>query len=1028
MFQILPVEITSNQNVDLVTSNGELVSITGLTNGDDLSIANYASEYLAGLPVGLGEVIFKTDGNQGTLKLGNAVRMTLSGDDEFTVKFDTAGEVAGLEGFNGELYNSTFEFKDGTVIINNLGGSVSITGAASGNTFDIMIDNQKVRAVNDSVSAAFDSGIDYYALGDDSTLTAVTGTTKINDIELITNGTLTVTGKHYDLDDGSSYNLAQTITGLSGGDSITVNDLWSDATFAYYVSDDGTTISRISDNSIVYNGSADTLSSLNFGTISFMDYFTQTVGEVVDAFNARYATFNGTTLTIDAKTLRTNLNTQITAAQSKLATVTTITSALVIEKMDDIIKNVISSDVSIKNLLNEDMMSVMSGQIDTILSAGGDPLDIFSNLDSYNGDIFSWICDSLIVPVAQILGDSTLDRLAANLSDRLSSHNTTTIILNGSEDTVSIGAYYGDSVDASASKMENLIIASNEVTDSPQKDLVLLTGSNTHSANIQNALVLGVGGSDYSNLSVVSGDGDDTIVNWDGNNPSIFSGTGNDFIVNSHGYYSTIDSGDGDDLVVISNGHYQSINAGASNEQLIVAGAGGDSLMNYSSTAEVTMLGGAGDDVIVATSGSNEYIDLAMGGKDTIVALNTDTLTVHNYDAKTGATFLMNTHENLTNLIMYGDPYLLIVGDGYFKADNLEKVVLEGSDTLNGTFVNFTTYDDGTTQLYGWSGQAGGNVDGSDYENSILIGVAPSGYSTLTGGSGNDTIYAAADDVVNFSGGNDFIRLDHITREWRINGNIGGVTINLNSDNISADTTVKGFDTSLDKITLDDIDELGFDFNSGNLQIAVNNSSLTFENITDTTTLLINDVAMGVVAEGSTIAVTDDTISSFYGAGQAAVDYSECSDTLDVNLNGYSNINTIKGGRSNTIIWGNDDESDAIYAGSGEGAIYGGFGSAGDSLFDYSDDDTLIGGSDYNEFIYLKGNGDDVIKYAKSTDLINLLDINLEDISSADFDGLNLKLNFNTGGSLSMASLSNLTFQLADGNKYNSYQMIKALK
>ena len=359
---------------------------------------------------------------------------------------------------DGELYNSTFDFTDSTITISSLGSSVSLASAAAGDTFDVLIDEQKVRAINDSVSAAFDSTIDYYALGDDSTLTAVTGNTKINDIELITNGTLTVTGKHYDLDDGSSYNLAQTITGLSGGDSITVNDLWSDATFAYYVSDDGTTISRISDNSIVYTGSADTLSSLNFGTISFMDYFTQTVGEVVDAFNARYAAFNGTTLTIDAKTLRTNLNTQIAAAQSELASVTTVTSALVITQMDDIIKNVISPDVSLKNLLNEDMYNALGSQIDTILSSGGDPLDIFSTLDDYDGDIFSWIRDSLVVPAAQILGDSTFDRLAANLANG-SLLRTDTIILNGTEDTVSLGAYYGDSAAASAVSPELLILA-----------------------------------------------------------------------------------------------------------------------------------------------------------------------------------------------------------------------------------------------------------------------------------------------------------------------------------------------------------------------------------------------------------------------------------------------------------------------------------------------------------------------------------------------------------------------------------------
>lgn len=458
--------ISGSADNDSIVNVSTHVTIDSGAGSDSITLSSDGREYIALSSLTSAEV---TSFDAGTLTSSDAIYLV-----------------------DGEIYNSTFEFKDESRIINNLGGSVSITGSTSGNNFDVMIENQKVRAINDSSSAVFDSNIDYYALGDDSTLTAVTGNTKINDIELITNGHLTVTGKHYDLDDGSSYNLAQTITGLSGGDSITVNDLWSDATFAYYVSDDGTTISRISDNSIVYTGSADTLSSLNFGTISFMDYFTQTVGSVVDAFNARYATFDGTTLNIDAKTLRTNLNKQIADAQSELSTVTTVTSALVIEKMDDIIKNVISSDVSLKNLLNEDMMSVMSSQIDTILSAGGDPLNIFSNLDDYNGDIFSWICDALIVPVSQILGASTLDRLAANLADRLASHGTKTIVLNGSEGTASIGAYYGDSVNASSSTMENLIIAGGAVTDSPQKDLVLITGNNAHSGSIQNALVLGV--------------------------------------------------------------------------------------------------------------------------------------------------------------------------------------------------------------------------------------------------------------------------------------------------------------------------------------------------------------------------------------------------------------------------------------------------------------------------------------------------------------------------------------------------------
>lgn len=63
------------------------------------------------------------------------------------------------------------------------------------------------------------------------------------------------------------------------------------------------------------------------------------------------------------------------------------------------------------------------------------------------------------------------------------------------------------------------------------------------------------GTTDYTDLTVMGGAGNDTIVNWGGTNPSIDGGADNDYIVNRHGYYAAIDAGAGDDMVNISNGH-----------------------------------------------------------------------------------------------------------------------------------------------------------------------------------------------------------------------------------------------------------------------------------------------------------------------------------------------------------------------------------------------------------------------------------------------------------------------------------------
>ncbi len=77
LYQVLPVEITSNENVSLTAADGKLASIAGLTDGYNLSVANVTEGYTSMLN-GLGSVAFKTNGGQGTLQLGNSV-YTISG-------------------------------------------------------------------------------------------------------------------------------------------------------------------------------------------------------------------------------------------------------------------------------------------------------------------------------------------------------------------------------------------------------------------------------------------------------------------------------------------------------------------------------------------------------------------------------------------------------------------------------------------------------------------------------------------------------------------------------------------------------------------------------------------------------------------------------------------------------------------------------------------------------------------------------------------------------------------------------------
>ena len=88
----------------------------------------------------------------------------------------------------------------------------------------------------------------------------------------------------------------------------------------------------------------------------------------------------------------------------------------------------------------------------------------------------------------------------------------------------------------------------------------------------------------------------------------------------------------------------------------------------------------------------------------------------------------------------------------------------------------------------------------------------------------------------------------------------------------------------------------------------------------------------------------------------------------------------------------------------------------------------MIGSSGYNEFFYLKGNGNDVITNVEETDLINLLDINLDDISEISLSDSAIEATFKEGGQISINTTDEVTVQLVDGSKWQSDKINKGWK
>ena len=89
----------------------------------------------------------------------------------------------------------------------------------------------------------------------------------------------------------------------------------------------------------------------------------------------------------------------------------------------------------------------------------------------------------------------------------------------------------------------------------------------------------------------------------------------------------------------------------------------------------------------------------------------------------------------------------------------------------------------------------------------------------------------------------------------------------------------------------------------------------------------------------------------------------------------------------NNLILAGNSISNEIYNGSGNSSLWGGTGNV---------DDTLVGSSGAEMFWYGKYDGYDVITNADSSDVVNLYDVNLSEITAADVSADQIVIRFNT--------------------------------
>ena len=324
---------------------------------------------------------------------------------------------------------------------------------------------------------------------------------------------------------------------------------------------------------------------------------------------------------------------------------------------------------------------------------------------------------------------------------------------------------------------------------------------------------------------------------------------------------------------------------------------------------------------------------------------------------------------------------------------------------------------------------------GNDFITSELTG-----FCTINGNAGNDTIYSNGHDVKIFGDkGNDFITNEESWRvtikagegndtiwnsSWNrystINGGIGNDSIRNESDDVlfiyksgDGNDKISGFNEtstlsigggsySTTKSGADIIVTVG----DGKISL-IGAASLSKVNI------------KGKKATSTTLTVTDKTKSPV-SVGAAVKTINATSRTKAIKITGNSLANTIKGGSGKDTIFGgagNDSivgnaGNDRLYGQSGNDKLLGGKGK--DSLWGGAGNDTLWGGDGNDTFIYKAGEGKDMIFDYTSGDMLKILKSNGKtgSFSKSKFSNGTLSLTISGGGSV-------IFNDVAKGDKFN---------
>ena len=504
--------------------------------------------------------------------------------------------------------------------------------------------------------------------------------------------------------------------------------------------------------------------------------------------------------------------------------------------------------------------------------------------------------------------------------------------------------------------------------------------------------------SNSTSNTIITGTNDaDSIYNW-GDNVTINALGGNDTIGDFIGANVSISGGEGDDITETTNyGANITINGGAGNDTIINS--------NYDSIGNIYEYNnGDGNDVIDSLKSNDSLIIngtrreiIRENDGDIVIEVGSNSITIQHYtviDYYTNNTTIIGTGYSDNIYHFYGSNVSISGGNGndYIESFHSDNVTIDGGagdDTLLADGSNVTI--------------SGG--DGNDY-----IEIYSRSNVTVSGGEGNDTICNVNDwsgyiYEYNNGDGNDIITGFAADNTLIVEGTTYTKQVSGNDWIISAGngSIILQDAASISPVILNP---------STSTPVVKNGNSYTYYG---------GDGAIENYAQGEQINLASDFTgiglddNNFYvNSSSGSLKIENARDklisygTADGNLVAYSFMANNGGDidfRSLSqfeIIIGANNQNNQIYAGSGGSSLWGGAGG----------NDILTGGDGYDEFFFAQGCGGDVIQNAGDNDLINLLGVTLDQITSANVSELSVNISLIDGSSLNVEGNANVGYKV----------------